>query len=265
MDTNTIEPYRINNEYNVTEILAHFDSNYILHTLEDRLNNLNYTSSLIESNDVASFEENFKLMNEKFPGDSQNIKNVREEVYREIIRILTNKFNLEFNTVDDTIDIYTAAYYLYDFLVCRRNDLMIRFFTLFIINNKENICSILNIDGFKKNKDSSSAYGRRMYSDPKYAVISANIPFIIDHISSLNITLTNIFQSVYVNPSLVAFLDNAIADKGNFFRDFYYSVVKNPEIAPNIITNIRLSLQRLVGDISASHIDEIMAASPINK
>lgn len=262
MNMGNIEPYRINNEYNISEILAHFDSDYIMHTLEDKLDNIDYTSSLIEPNFVGSFESNFKLMQEQYPGDSQNIRIVREEVYRKIITLLCNRFNLEFNTVDDTIDLYSAAYYLYDFLVCNRNTTMINFFTAFIINNKDTLFSMLNIEDVRKAKDSSAAYGKRVYTDPKYSVISANIPTIINFISNMDIRLINIFQSVYVDIKLVQFMDNAFADKGNFFKDYYCSPVNNPELMPIIITNIRLSLQNLVGDISASHIDEIIAASP---
>lgn len=262
MNMGNIEPYRINNEYNISEILAHFGSEYTMHALEDKLENIDYTSSLIEPNFVSAYETNFKLMEEDHPGDSQNIRSVREEVYREIIRLLCDRFNLSFNTVDDTIDLYTAAYYLYDFLVCNRNNIMVNFFTAFIVNNKDNVHGALNAEDIKKNKDSSSAYGKRVYVDPKYIVISANIPKIINYISTFDIKLSNIFQSVYVDYRLVQFLDNAFADKGNFFRDYYCSAVNNIEIAPIIITNIRLALQRIVGDISASHIDELISSSP---
>lgn len=262
MNFNSAELYRINNERNIGEILAHFDYNYIMHTLEDKLSNINYASSLIEPNFVGSFEANFKMMNEEYPGDSQNIRTVRDEAYREIIDILCKKFNLQFNTVDDTIDVYTAAYYLYDFLVCNRNEIMVNFFTAFIVNNKEKLYEMLNIEDLRKNKDSSSVYSKRVYSDPKYAIISANIPKVINYIQTLDIRLVNIFQSVYLDPTLVQFLDNAFADKGNFFRDQYCSAINNIEISPIIITNIRLALQKIVGDISTTHIDEIMAASP---
>jgi len=262
MNGNQVELYRIDNEYNISEILAHFDSDFILHALEDKLEHIDYASTLIEPNFVGAFESNFKLMNDEYSGDSQNIRTVREQVYREIIKVLCGKFNLEFNSIDDHIDPYTAAYYLYDFLVCNRNTIMVNFFVAFIINNKESLCNMLNVEDFRKNKDSSSAYGKRVYSDTDYAIISANIPKIINYIQTLDIRLINIFQSVYVDPALVQFLDNAFADKGNFFKDYYCTAINNVEIAPIIITNIRLSLQKIVGDVSASHIDEIMATSP---
>lgn len=262
MNMGSIEPYRINNEYYISEILSHFGSEYTMHALEDKLENIDYTSSLIEPNFVSAYETKFKLMEEEYPGDSQNIKSVREEVYREIIRLLCSKFNLSFNTVDDTIDLYTAAYYLYDFLVCNRNNIMVNFFTAFIVNNKDTLYSALSPEDVKKNKDSSSAYGKRVYADPKYIAISANIPKIINYISTFDIKLSNIFQSVYIDLKVVQFLDNAFADNGNFFRDYYCSVINNIEISPIIIINIRLALQRIVGDISSSHIDELITSSP---
>ena len=262
MNMGSIEPYRISNEYNISEILAHFGSEYIIHALEDKLEHIDYTSSLIEPNFVSAYENNFKIMEEAYPGDSHNIRSVREEVYREIIKLLCGKFNLEFNTVDDNIDLYTAAFYLYDFLVCNRNSIMVNFFTAFIINNKDSVYNILSHEDIKKNKDSSSAYSKRVYSDNKYIAISANISKIINYISTFDIKLSNIFQSVYVDYTLVQFLDNAFADKGNFFKDYYCSAISNKDMAPIIITDIRLALQRLVGDISASHIDELIYSSP---
>ena len=254
------QPYQISNEYNITELLAHFDSNYIFDILQDKLENISFASSLIESNIVEAYETNFKSMNDQFQGDSQNIRTIREQVYTDIIKILTERFNLQFNTVDPNIDLYTAAYYLYDFLICNRNNILINFFTAFIVNNKDSLCATLSIEDFKKNKDSAAAYGKHIYkSDHQFALISANITNVINYISTLDITLLNIFQSTYKNPKLVLFLDNAFADRGNFFRDFYCGVLNNPEELPIIITNIRLALQNLVGDISSTDIKELLS------
>lgn len=254
------QPYQISNEYNITKILSHFDSNYIFDVLEDKLENISFSSSLIESNIVEAYETNFKAMNDQFQGDSQNIRNIREQVYTDIIKILTERFNLQFNTVDPNIDLYTAAYYLYDFLICNRNNILINFFTAFIVNNKDSLCSSLNMEDFRKNKDSAAAYGKHIYKDnQQFAIISANMSTVINYISTLDITLLNIFQSTYKNPKLVLFLDNAFADRGNFFKDFYCGVLNNPEELPIIITNIRLALQNLVGNISPTDIKELLS------
>lgn len=253
------QPYQISNEYNITELLAHFDTNYIFDILNDKLESISFSSSLIEPNIVSAFETNFKAMNEQFPGDSQNIKNIREQVYRDIITILTQKFNLRFNVADESIDLYTAAYYLYDFTVCNRNNLMINFFTAFIVNNKDNLCINFSSEDYRKGKDSAIAYGKMVYDDQKFAMISANITTVINYISNLDISLLNIFQSSYRDPNVVVFLDNAFADCGNFFKDFYCNILNKPEELPIIITNIRLALQNIVGDISTNNIQDFLA------
>ena len=248
------QPYEISNEFNITELLGHFDSNYIFDIITDKLDNIDYSSVLKEPNIVISFEENFKIMNDRFPGDSQNIRMLRAQVYTDIINILCEKFNLQFNEDDDNIDRYTLAYQLYDFLVCNRNTYLINFFTSFIINNKGSLCGFLNLDEYRKSKETSAAYGKRIYDDPMYGAISANMAKVIRHISTIDISLMNIFQSTYTNPEILIFLDNAIADRGDFFRDFYCSIFDQPEIMPIIITNIRLSLQKIVGNISMQEI-----------
>ena len=246
LDNNNMQPYIISNEYNITEILAHFDSDYIISTMEDKLQEIDFASSLIQPNIIASFEENFKLMREEFPGDEANTNAVRLRVYKQIIDILCNKFNLQFNELDENIDLYTAAFYAYDFLVCNRNNIMVNFFTSFIVNNKDSLYDALNLDLLKKNKDSSVIYGKKIYTDQKYIIISANIEKVIKYISTLDIKLLNIFQSTYVNPEIVMFLDNAFADRGNFFNDYYCSIINKLETLPIVITNIRLQLQRIV-------------------
>lgn len=250
MQSDNLQPYVISNEYNITEILAHFDSDYIISTIEDKLEEINFASSLIQPNIIASFEENFKLMREQFPGDEANINAVRIRVYTEIIQILCNKFNLQFNEIDDTIDLYTAAFYAYDFLVCNRNNIMINFFTSFIINNKNSI----NVE--KKNKDSSVVYNKNIYTDPKLIAISANMEKVIKYISEIDVRLVDIFSSTYVNQETVMFLDNAFADRGNFFKTYYCNI--STEDMPIVITNIRLQLQKIVGNISDSSINKLL-------
>ena len=69
--------YDIATEQDITEILAHFDSEYIIATMQDKLENIDFASTLIQANIIASFEENFKLMKEQFPGSESNINIVR--------------------------------------------------------------------------------------------------------------------------------------------------------------------------------------------
>lgn len=250
------QPYEISSEYDIAQVIAHFDSNYIFDIIEDKLENMSFSSGNIEPNIVDAFESNFNMMYEQFPGDANNIRSIREQVYRDIIRILTDKFNLEFNYSDDNIDVFTAARFLFDFLVSNRNNIMVNFFTAFIINNKDSLCASLNIEDFRKSKDSASAYGKRVFNDNKYALISANITNVINYIANIDITIENIFQSTYNDANVVEFMCIAFQDKGNFFKDYYCSILNRPEELPIVITSIRLQLQNLVGSIAQNNIGE---------
>lgn len=250
------QSYIINSEYNITEILSHFDSEYIISVIEDKLKNLSFSSSIVESNVVVSFEDNFKLMKQTFTDDGANINIVRSRIYKDIIIMLCDRFNIRFNELDDTIDLYTAAFYAYDFLVCNRNNIMINFYTSFIVNNKDYLYGALNLDEYKKAKDMSTSYNKKMYTDNKYIIISANMEKVIKFISTLDIKLLDIFKSTYINPDVVMFLDNAFADKGNFFADYYCKI--GEEELPIVITNIRLKLQQIIGNINQNSIDNFI-------
>ena len=255
----TAVAYDIVNEFNLAEMMEHFDSDYIFDIINNKLDNINYSNPLQEPNVVTSFEETFKNWFERFPGDDSNIRIIRWQVYLDIIHVLCDRFNLRFNEEDDTINRYTAAYYLYDFLVCNRVNYIVSFFTSFIVNNKDSLCSYLNLEEYRKNKDTAASYGKRIYTDPKYGAISSNMVPVLQHIASLDISLYNIFQSIYTNPILLEMMDNIVADKGTFFNTYYASILDQPENLPIIIVNIRLALQNLVGDLSPNTIQEVMA------
>ena len=245
MNTN-LELYNISSENNLTELLAHFDSGFVLNIIEDKINMRQY-NSMPESNIIKSFEENFKVMKEQFPGDGENINLVRSRVYTEIINILCKGFNLNC-MLDDSTDLYSAAYYLYDFLICNSGPIMINFFTSFIINNKDSLYNSLNLESYKKNKDSSTIYSKRIYIDPKYITISANLEMVLKHIVTIDITLDNILQTTYVNPQIIMFLAEIVTDRGNYFKDYYCSLLTKQDMLPVILTDIRLQMQKIVGN-----------------
>lgn len=257
MNTNNLELYSISNEQNLTELLGHFDSDFVINIIKDKIENKNY-HSIPESNIVKSFEENFKIMHERFPGDGDNINLVRQRVYTEIIDILCKGHNLNY-ILDDNTDLYTVAYYLYDLLVSNFSNIMVNFFTSFIINNKDSIYNSMNLDSYKKNKDSSTLYNKKMYVDPKYAIISANIETVLKHISTIDITIYNVLQSTYKNPATIAFLSEIITDRGDFFRDYYCSILNRVDLLPIILTDIRLMMQRNVGNLVNVDINDFIS------
>ena len=91
-----IPPYTLTSEYNLAEMLEHFDSNYIMDVINNKINTINYASTLSEPNMVSSLEEEFKIMYERFPDDETNTKQIRVQLYEDIIHLLCDRFNLQF-------------------------------------------------------------------------------------------------------------------------------------------------------------------------
>ena len=55
-------------------------------------------------------------------------------------------------------------------------------------------------------------------------------------------------------------MDNTFADNGNFFIDYYYSMIRDVTLSPRIITDIRLNLQKLFGDIGQENMQAFINA-----
>ena len=252
-----IPPGQIDSELNLAECIQHFDTEYIMDIVKNKIATVNYSNTLPDPNLITSLESDFKVFMEQIPDDEPNIKEIRDSLYLNIIHLLCDSFNLQFNEDDPSIDRYTAAFYLYDFLICNRVAYMINFFTSFIINNKDSLCQNLSFEEYKKGRD-NAGFGKKIYADPKYTIIAANMKTVLHHIVGIDVTLYNIIESTYTNPAIVAFFDNIVTDRGDFCKDFYATIVTRPEYEPIINVGVRLALQRFVGDISQSDIHEMM-------
>ena len=76
------------------------------------------------------------------------------------------------------------------------SNILVNFFTSFIINNSDSLYKNLNLESLKKSKDSSTIYGKSIYDTPKYILISANLEKVINYISTLDVTINNIFVTL---------------------------------------------------------------------
>ena len=232
-------------EYEVSEILEHFNSQYVFDVIQDKINN-RFTPVLVmgssDPNIVVSFEDNFKRCIATYPDDIQNIKSVREETYNEIIDIIAKNYNFRFKYIDG-VEGYTYAYYLYDFFVCNFSKYIAKFFAKYIFDNKDNLYNALGLEAYKKNKDGATAYGKRVYEDNKLAVISANIVFVVNAIRTFDITPQIIFSSIYGTQEIVNLLSACIEFPYDIFKVLFYSAT--PDYEPILFTDIRLELQQL--------------------
>ena len=232
--------YQVNAERDISVILSRFNTNFIYDCIESALLSKNNTQFIMPNpNLVRSLEDNFVIMQQNYPDDKDNILACREETYNEIINYLCSKFNLSFNN-NDQVDLYSAAYYLYDFLVGNYLGNLTLFFGKFILREKNSLYKSLNLDKFKKTTNIN--YGKKMIKDNTISVILGQISYIIDQLMSFDFSFDEIVNTAYDGNNVAQFITTLFDDQ-NYFYNFYKTDITNAYIRPNIITNIRLLLQ----------------------
>lgn len=247
--------YQVNAERDITVILSKFNTNFIYDCIENALAANNSTQFIMTNpNLVRSLEENFTIMQQNFPDDKNNILACREETYLEIISYLCGKFNLSFNPSDE-VDLYSVAYYLYDFLVANYLKYITLFFSNFILKEKNNLYKSLNLDRFKKS--SNINYGKKIIKDPIISIIIVQISYILDQLMTFDFSFENIVNVVYSNNDISRFITSLFSDN-EYFYNFYKNDINNSYIRPNLITIIRLYIQdtAITDDVQTTFIKE---------
>jgi hypothetical protein len=238
-------------EGEIANLLSHFNSDYIMTVINENINKrFNYNPIGNNPNIVASYEYNFKDLLQKYPSDNDNILQVRFETYRDIINTICNSFKLQYVGIEET-DIYSAAYYLYEFLVCGFANNMVTFFANYIYKNREAIYNNMDLAKYRKDKDASTIYGKRAFNDPKIAVIISKMNEVLYYISGFDIGIYNIL-SLIMDKQKADFISSIIVPCGNFFKENFCAV-----ISPLVITDIRLKIHNLATEEMNSNPDNI--------
>lgn len=247
---NNSDIYIQTSEKEVSSILSHFNSQYVMDIIESNLKETykSFYTGMVNPNIVKSFEDYFKNMLNAYPFDRENIQLVREETYSEIINIICNKYNLSYIADTESVDTYSAAFYLYDFLVSKFAYNFINFFSIYFIKEKDALYKGFNLDNFKKSKDSSTLYAKKIFKDQKIAIINSNIGYVLPQMSEFDISFNNIIDIVYNKSKVAYFIQQNFIDNGNFYKNFYVPLFKDPNLLPGITTSIHLTLQQLCSD-----------------
>lgn len=237
--------FNIVSEGELSEVLSHYDTEYVLNIVQNAFQNRYNANSVIPMpNVVAAWEQNFKQLMAYYNYNefTSRIQDVRNETYKEIISAICNEFNLNF-TIDDEIDLYSAAFYLYDFFVSNFNSYLISFFSNYIYKERAEIYETMGLAEQRKNKDTSTTYGKRLYKDIKLAVINANIYTVVTNLFGMDISLDSILLTVLPREH-AQYIGSLVSSKGEFYRTFYGSVMNSP-IRSVLLTEIRFGLQNL--------------------
>lgn len=246
-------------ENELAVVLSHYSSNFVYDIVHTQIESIMAGSAISAINPppnvVGAWEQNFKAIIDQYGAEGMTqIQEVRIETYREIIDIICQSFNLNFTVAD--VDLFSAAYTLYDFFVCHLPTNIITFFSKYIYKERAAIYDSMALYEMKKNKDSSTIYGKRMYKDIKLAVINANILKIITNLSGMDFDFQSIINTIIDDKNTARYILNLISDKGDFFHDIIMNTM-NANLA-EYVTGIRLNIQEL----AISHDQIVYTAAP---
>lgn len=242
-----IDLYRNNHVYNmvaegeVAELLSNFSNAYIMDVIDSNLKNrFAYNPTISNPNIVNSYEMNFKDMLSRFPTDSENITSIRYETYLNIINKICSSFNIQY--VGNEPDCFILAYNLYDLFVSGYSRNIINFFARYIYANRNALYDNMGLDRYKKTKDSTTNYVRKVFSNFKNIdIIVSRIKDVIYYISGFDIDLYTFLSYNYPKDVCDYFYAN-IAPLGNIVKDEFCRVIDNPAL----LTDIRIAIQKLM-------------------
>lgn len=243
----TITNVNIDNQ--LTGILSQFDDNYIMDVIKESLENRFRPYDLPRPNIIASFETTFKQLTDGFSSNTDEILETRKRTYLNIIDTICDYYNFEFIDRDDT-DYYSAAFWLYNFLVANFTENLKNFYVSYLIREKDSLDSALGLTQLRKENDVSYTYSKRLFKDPKLAAIHCNIEYVVEQMSTFSIDLWDILNCVYsMNPNIPNYIFNLVKDNGNFFKDHYTDYLTKSKDAADVLIYIKLSLQQIGGAI----------------
>lgn len=238
---NDSQAYNINLENEVSRLLSHFESDFVLDVVENNTNSRLRFNTIPMANLCGSFEQTFKTMLANYPASYEQIMIVRSKTYGEIIDVLCKGHNLSFRDPMNT-DLYGIAYYLYGFLVSDFQKIMVNYITRLILREKESLLLAVGYDDTKKSRDVNMINGIKVEKDSKIITLSAHLPEIISIISNLPITLNDIIVNTYTDPTVIDYMSSVVYDNGNFFKDIYMTQFNDPESNTILMSNISLEL-----------------------
>lgn len=234
-------------EGELSVILSNFDTNFIYGTIEDFIDERNKEFVLEpRANFVNSLEATFKDTLATYPTDRDNIIFVRQQTYREIIRIISSKTGIRVLYDEDTTDIFALAKYMYDLIIAEYDLNVFNFLFNFIMTQKDYIYNTLDMDQFKKSKDITTLYNRQLYSDTKLAIVNANLDQCMRFISNMEFTPEDFLGYVYYNRqhTIRNYLTNHIDSTADLYSIMVKPLCDNPYTYAPLITSVRLEIQR---------------------
>jgi hypothetical protein len=236
----------IDTDYGIGTILANFETDYIIHVVEDSLNMKYRPFESPMPNMIDVYERNFLAIKQNSDGVYQdNIDEVRRDTYIEIINIICNYYNLTFTGDFDnmtTDNIYGIGRVLYEIFISRFTDNFINFIVTYIIKNADSIIKYLENDPDSIKPKESGIYDTKRYSDQRFIMIHANTNKVVYNMAGYDIKLDDLIH-FFVDPSISDYINSLLVDNEDIYKNHYASLILNPLYSAGILTRVKLNLQ----------------------
>jgi hypothetical protein len=240
-----------NNELAVTHdneiayVLSKFGEDFIYNTVVEALSLRLHYYDLVMPNIVSGYETMFKQILLDYPDYKDDILGTRENVYLNILKILCDFYQLQYEDYD-TYNLYSSVSYMYVLLVSGFQQCVCNFFFDFITREKEGLYTSLNLDERKKNKDIGTVYTKKVFSDTKIGIICVNLDYVISSICCMDITFDQYIDGALSSdnvPEIKNHLKTVLTPQVDFFKTYIAPIVLESEYSVAIHTSVKLMLQ----------------------
>lgn len=229
----------------VASIINHFTPEMIDDIITKAIANMEINYSQALPNIPQAIEANYRQRITMYPDFSADLINAKNGLYQTIIMKLCSSFGLGYIASEDT-DLYSAAYWLYDFLISKFDKYLIEYVSTYIIRESDMFYQMLVA---KEDRKDTSSYTRKVFKGDNLAIglIHANLEYVVDNMLAFDIALQDIVTTSFgpQGKQFADFILSIIEDRGDFFKRIYVPFIINNKAV--ILTNIKFSLQNRVG------------------
>lgn len=241
--------YEVASFAEVSSVINHFTPEMINDVVIRAIQNREVTFTSAKPNIPQALEANYNTQLQNYPQISAELNSAKTELYESIILLICQTFQLQF-IGDESVDRYSAAFWIYDFFISKFDKYLIDFLSSYIIREADTFYQML-IN--KEDRKDTSAYTRRVFKGNALTIgmIHANLEWVVDNMLEFDCDLPDIITTAFgpqwVNVS--GFLNSIIVDSGDFYKRIYAPfILENKAL---ILTSIKFNLQSRVGvDIS---------------
>lgn len=235
----------------IVSTISNFADDMIMDVIYRNAENKFRPYQVYVGNLVTAIENTFKANYENYP--QYNIETIqrRTETYSNILSTLCSLHSLSLD-LDENTDLYSLTYFLYDFTISKFTINIVNFFANYIIRETNSIYEYLHLSEMKKNKDSSSAYSKKLFKgNSKLATIHANIEIVIDSICGFDIDLPTLIMVTTNDINITNLISNNINEITSLFKVLFVPYIKDPRYRAVIITMVRMRLQEMEATVES--------------